>query len=67
MFSTLIIRAKSVRPGNIIKMAGKKYTVEAVSTYADGTVEINFRATIHGTRYSALIVDKNAPIKIRMK
>lgn len=65
MFNTLTIRASRVRPGNTIKVAGKKYAVEAVATFhKSDDVEISFLTTPQGDRFSTLIVDKNEPIKI---
>lgn len=68
MFNTLIVRAKSVRPGNIIKIAGKKYVVGTVATsHGMHSVTIYFYASSDASRSGSLTLDKNEPIKIHSK
>jgi len=68
MFRSVLIKAKNVRVGDIIKIAGTKYEIEAITTY-HGTddIELAFKSSSTMIRYSTFLVNKNELIKIHSK
>jgi hypothetical protein len=68
MFNTITVAAKSVRPGDIIKVAGTKYEIESVTSYHNSDdIELTFKSASTMVRYSTFLVNRKANIKIYQK
>jgi hypothetical protein len=68
MFNTITVAAKSVRPGDIIKVAGTKYEIESVTSYHNSDdIELAFKPSSDLIRFSTFLVNKNDAIKIYQK
>lgn len=68
MFRTVTVRAKNLRCGDIIKVAGTKYEIEAITSYYNSDdIEIAFKPSSSLVRFSTFLVNKNDAVKIHQK
>lgn len=67
MFRTVTVAAKNARIGDIIKVAGTKYEIEAIATFPGDEIGFTFKSSSTMVRYSTFIISKHEPIKIHQK
>jgi len=67
MFRTVIVAAKNVRIGDVIKVAGTKFEIEAIATFPDDQIGLSFKSSSSMVRYNTYFVSKNDALKIHQK